>query len=53
MARPRLQPPWIPGLWALLALLLLLGSVFGYYYLLAKGTRFQRLPEKTDTPGAN
>ena len=49
MARPRLQPPWIPGLWVLLAFLLLLGSVFGFYCLLAKGTRFQHLPEKTES----
>ena len=49
MARPRLQPPWIPGFWVLLAILLLLGSVFGFYYLLAKSTRFQRLPEKTES----
>ncbi len=48
MSRPRLHPPWIPGLWSLLAFLLLLGSVFGYYYALAKSTRFERVPEKTE-----
>ncbi len=48
MARPRLQPPWIPGLWVLLTMLLLLASVFGYYYALAKSTHFERTPAKVD-----
>ena len=48
MSRPRLHPPWIPGLWSLLAFLLLLGSVAVYYYSLAKSTRFERVPEKSE-----
>ncbi|MCX6853494.1 MAG: hypothetical protein NTV80_01155 [Verrucomicrobia bacterium] len=46
--RRRLNPPWLPGLWSLLALLILLGSIFGFYYALAKGTHFQRTPEKVE-----
>jgi hypothetical protein len=34
-----------------LAFLLLLGSIFGFYYALAQGTRFERLPEKAATDG--
>jgi len=49
--RRRLNPPWLPGLWSLLAFLLLLGSIFGFYYALAQGTRFERLPEKAATDG--
>lgn len=44
--RRRLNPPLIPGLWSLVAFLLLLGSVVGYYYVLAKGTRFSHVEEK-------
>lgn len=44
--RRRLNPPWLPGLWPMLALLLLLGSVAGYYYALAKTTQFVRVEEK-------
>lgn len=42
--RRRLTPPWLPGFWALVAFLLLLGSVFGYFYGLAKLTRFEKVP---------
>lgn len=48
MSRPRLHPPWIPGLWSLLAILLLLGSIFGYYYALARSTHFEHLAEKAE-----
>ena len=51
--RRRLNPPWLPGLWPLLAFLLLLASIFGFYYALAQGTRFERLPEKAATDGKN
>lgn len=44
MARRRLTPPWIPGFWPMLAFLILLGSVAGYYYGLAKLTTFEKLP---------
>lgn len=44
--RRRLNPPWLPGLWSLLALLILICSIFGFYYVLAKGTHFERVPEK-------
>lgn len=47
--RRRLNPPWIPGLWWLLTLLLLLASVFLFYSALAKGTHFERVPEKPPT----
>jgi|GEM_PF-1950189 hypothetical protein len=50
--RRRLNPPWLPGLWSLLAFLLLLASVFGFYIALAKGTHFERVPEKTQTSAA-
>jgi hypothetical protein len=33
----------------LLAILLLLGSIFGYYYALARSTHFEHLPEKAET----
>ncbi|GAA5149060.1 MAG: hypothetical protein V4599_03010 [Verrucomicrobiota bacterium] len=42
--RRRLSPPWLPGFWPMVAFLLLLGSVFGYYYGLAKLTVFEKLP---------
>ena len=44
MSRRRLSPPLIPGLWTILAFLLLVGSVGGYYYALAQQTVFERLP---------
>ena len=44
MSRRRLTPPLIPGLWAILAFLLVLGSVGGYFYLLARQTTFVRQP---------
>lgn len=47
--RRRLNPPWIPGLWWLLTILLLIGSIFGFYYGLAKSTHFERLPDKVPT----
>jgi UPF0716 family protein affecting phage T7 exclusion len=49
--RRRLNPPWIPGLWWLLAFLLLICSIFGFYYAVAQGTRFERLSEKAATDG--
>lgn len=42
MARRRIGPPLIPGLWIIVAFLLLLASVGGYYYLLASETTFER-----------
>jgi len=47
--RRRLHPPWIPGFWSLVAFLLLLTSVLSWYYVLAQGTQFCRLPEKAGT----
>jgi hypothetical protein len=44
MPRRRLTPPLIPGLWAILVFLILISSVAGYYYLLARQTRFERSP---------
>ena len=42
MSRRRLGPPLIPGFWIIVAFLLLLASVAGYYYLLARATTFER-----------
>ncbi|TDU63194.1 hypothetical protein EI77_04402 [Prosthecobacter fusiformis] len=42
--RRRLSPPWLPGFWPMVAFLLLLGSVAGYYYGLAKLTDFKKVP---------
>ena len=42
--RRRSGPPLIPGFWILVGLLLLGGSVFGYFYILARETRFVRQP---------
>jgi hypothetical protein len=46
MSRRRLNPPWLPGFWPMLAILLLLGSVFGYFYGLAKMTIFEKVPSE-------
>lgn len=43
MSRRRLHPPWIPGFRALVAFLLLLASVFGFYYVLGRATEFRRV----------
>lgn len=43
MSRRRLHPPWIPGFRALVAFLLLLASVFGFYYALGAATEFRRV----------
>jgi hypothetical protein len=43
MSRRRLHPPWIPGFRAMVAFLLLLTSVFGFYYLLGRSTEFHRV----------
>lgn len=46
--RRRLHPPLLPGLWIFVALIFLLGSVGGYFYLLARLTKFEhKAPEKT------
>lgn len=47
--RRRLSPPWLPGFWPMVAILLLLGSVVGYFYGLAKLTVFEKLPAETVT----
>ena len=47
--RRRLNPPWLPGLWSLVAFAILIGSIFGFYYALAKSTQFERVPEKVET----
>lgn len=49
MSRRRLSPPLIPGFWILVAFLLLVGAVGGYFHLLAKTTTFYRIETK---PGA-
>jgi hypothetical protein len=48
MARRRINPPWIPGFWPLIAFLLLVFSIFGYFYLLGRATLFERRPDKTE-----
>jgi hypothetical protein len=47
MSRRRLSPPLIPGFWMLVAFLLLLGVVGGYFHLLARTTSFYRIESKT------
>lgn len=42
MSRRRLSPPLMPGFWLIVAFLFLIGSVGGYYYLLARHTTFER-----------
>ncbi|MEN3941966.1 hypothetical protein WJU23_11775 [Prosthecobacter sp. SYSU 5D2] len=42
--RRRLSPPWLPGFWPMVAFLLLLGSVAGYFYGLARFTTFEKRP---------
>jgi hypothetical protein len=42
--RRRLSPPWLPGFWPMVAFLLLIGSVAGYFYCLAKLTTFEKAP---------
>jgi hypothetical protein len=37
----RLRKPWIPGFWTMMAALILGGSLFGCYWLLARSTQFQ------------
>lgn len=49
MSRRRLGPPLIPGLWVIVAFLLLLASVVGYYFLLASETRFERKAVPAET----
>lgn len=44
MRRRRYSPPWLPGFWPLLTLLLLLSSVLGYFYALGKLTVFEKRP---------
>lgn len=47
MSRRRLHPPWIPGFRAMVAFLLLLASVFGFYYVLGRATEFRRVEAPT------
>ena len=42
--RRRLSPPWLPGFWPMVAFLLLIGSVAGYFYGLARLTAFEKSP---------
>jgi hypothetical protein len=42
MSRRRLSPPLIPGFWLIVVFVLLVGSVGGYFYLLARQTTFER-----------
>jgi hypothetical protein len=52
MARRRINPPWIPGFWPLLAFLLLAFAIFGYYYLLGHATAFERRPDRPEPAAA-
>jgi hypothetical protein len=49
MARRRLGPPLIPGFWIIMAFLLLLASVGGYYFMLASKTTFERKAVPADS----
>lgn len=48
MSRRRLGPPLIPGLWSIMALLLLVAATAGYYHLLARLTTFARVEQKSE-----
>jgi hypothetical protein len=52
MARRRINPPWIPGFWPLVAFLILVFGVVGYFYLLGRSTAFERRLDKPEASAA-
>lgn len=42
--RRRLSPPWLPGFWPMVAVLVLLAGSVGFFYALGKLTSFERKP---------
>jgi hypothetical protein len=52
MARRRINPPWIPGFWPLVAFMILLFAVLGYFYLLSRATAFERRADKPEPAAA-
>jgi len=52
MARRRMNPPWIPGFWPLVAFLLLAFALIGYFYVLGHATAFERRSDKPEAGAA-
>lgn len=48
MSRRRIDPPWIPGFWPLMAFLVLIFGVVGYFYLIGRSTAFERKGDRAE-----